>query len=92
MVPTGPRAVTVDEVAAELARVLGRPIAVDHLRGDAARRAMRARGLPDWHIEDVLYICTTASGLVTDCLAEVVGRPARDVSTVIEQLAVDSGW
>jgi uncharacterized protein YbjT (DUF2867 family) len=92
VVPTGPRAVTVDEVAAELTRVLGHPIAVDHLRGDAARGAMRARGLPDWHIEDVLYICTTASSLVTDCLPAVVGRPARDVSVVVDQLAVDNDW
>ncbi len=92
VVPTGPRAVTVAEVAEELARVLGRPITVDHLRGDAARGAMRARGLPDWHIEDVLHICTTASSLVTDCLPQVVGRPARDVATVVEELAGDNGW
>lgn len=91
VVPTGPRAVTVDQVAAELSRVLARPIAVDHLQSEAARAAMVARGLPDWHIEDVLYICTTASDVVTDCVPRIVGRPARDIATVVDDLAVDNG-
>jgi uncharacterized protein YbjT (DUF2867 family) len=86
-VPTGPAAVTVADVAAELSRALQRVVTVDYLDPDAGRAVMRARGLPDWHIEDVLYICATASALVTDCVPRLTGRPARDIAAVADEFA-----
>ncbi len=91
VVPTGPRAVTVAEVAAELSRALGRHIEVDYLDPERGRAFMRARGLPDWHVRDVLYICATASDLVTDCVPRLVGRPARDIATAADEFAAAAG-
>lgn len=90
LVPTGPRAVTVKDVAGELSRAMDRPITVDYLEPARARLVMGERGLPDWHIEDVLYICATASGLVTDTVPQLTGRSARDISEVVADFVVDN--
>jgi uncharacterized protein YbjT (DUF2867 family) len=90
VVPTGPRAVTVEDVAVELRRALARDISVDYLDPGRAREAMRTRGLPEWHIADVLYICATASDLVTDWVPRLVGRQARDVAAAADDFALDS--
>ena len=89
VVPTGPRAVTVEQVAAELGRALGLDIQVDYMDAQRGRAIMRARGLPDWHIDDVLTICQTASALVTDDVARITGRAARDIAAVVDDYAAD---
>lgn len=89
VVPTGPRAVTVQQVASELGRALEREITVDFMEAERGRAVMRARGLPDWHIDDVLTICTTASALVTDDVPRLTGRAARDIATVVDECAAE---
>ena len=89
VVPTGPRAVTVEQVASELGRALEREIAIDYLGAERGRTVMRTRGLPDWHIDDVLTICATASALVTDDVPRITGRAARDVVTVVDEYAAE---
>lgn len=90
VVPTGPRAVTIEDVAVELRRTLARDISVDYLDEGRAREAMRTRGLPDWHIADVLYICATASDLITDWVPRLLGRPARDIAAVADDFALST--
>lgn len=91
IVPTGPRAVTVEDLAVELRRVLAREVSVDYLDPSRGREAMRARGLAEWHIADVLYICATASALVTNWVPKLVGRPARDIAAVADDFGRVAG-
>jgi uncharacterized protein YbjT (DUF2867 family) len=87
LVPTGPRPVTVDQLAAELSRALSRTISVNYLEPEQGRAELRGRGMPDWRVEDVLYICRTASALVTDCVPRPTGRPGRDIADVVDDFA-----
>lgn len=87
LVPTGPRPVSPQQFAGELARALARPIKVRYLEPEVARPVLSSRGLPDWHVEDVLHICATASSLVTDCVPRVTGRNARDIAILADDFA-----
>jgi len=87
LVPTGPRPITVDQFAVELSRALSRTISVTYFEPEQARTVLRARGLPEWHVEDILHICATASPLVTDCVPRLTGRPARDIAAAADDFA-----
>lgn len=83
LVPTGPAAATVTDVARAVADVVGRPVDVDHLPPDRALNALLAAGRPAWHAEDTVIICRTAAAEVTDCVPALLGRPARSVADVV---------
>lgn len=89
LVPTGARAVSTAEVAAAVADALGRPVSEEYLDPDQARRALLAAGREDWHADDTIEICQTASPQVTDCVATLLGRPARDITNVVRALMSD---
>ena len=77
LVPTGPTALTFDEMAAELSAVVHRDIRYVQRSAAEVRSDFTARGWPAWHISDYLKIHgEAASPLVTTCVAELTGaRP-----------------
>ncbi|RFU36635.1 SDR family oxidoreductase [Actinomadura logoneensis] len=81
---TGPRSVTFDEVADRLGAALGRPVGYLPVSDDAKRKALLDYGVPAW-IVDMLeeYAQAYTSGwgdFTTDTVAELLGRPPRDVA------------
>ncbi|TXK40860.1 SDR family oxidoreductase [Nonomuraea sp. C10] len=81
---TGPRSLTFDEVAAELGRVLGRPVAYLPVSDEAKHKTLLGHGVPEW-IADMLeeYARAYVSGwgdFTTDAVAGLLGRPPRDVA------------
>ena len=74
LVPTGPAALTFDEMAAELSAVVHREIRYVQRSAAEVRSDFTARGWPEWHISDYLKIHgEAASPLVTTCVAELTG-------------------
>ncbi len=85
LVPTGPAAITTRDVAAAVAAVTGVEVRELYLPPDQAMAALLAMGRPQWHADDTVEICQTASAMVNDCVPALVGRPARDLTTVVAQ-------
>ena len=74
LIPTGPAALSFDEMAAELATVVGRDIRYAQRPVQEIRNDLSARGWPDWHIDDYLLIHgDSASALVTTCVKDIIG-------------------
>lgn len=75
LVPTGPEALSFDEMASRLADALDREIRYVQRPAAEVSAQLAARGLPAWHVEDYLKIHgEAASALVTDHVAAVTGR------------------
>jgi uncharacterized protein YbjT (DUF2867 family) len=78
---TGPQALTYDDIAAVLARALGKPVA--HLRMDeeALGEQMSSAGLPGWLADSFLgqhrLMREDRLSTVTGVVADVLGRPPR---------------
>ena len=83
LVLTGGAAVTDDEVADALGSALGRT--VNHVRVplEAVEEGMRASGLPDWLVADLLMLeGWTAQGILSEvspAVEAVLGRPPRTI-------------
>ena len=74
LVPTGPAALSFNEMATELATVVGRTIRYQQRAVEEIPAQFSARGWPDWHINDYLLIHgDAASDLVTTCVRDVAG-------------------
>lgn len=82
VVPTGPAAITTDDVARALSDALATHVEPRFVEGDVAFNALLATGRPDWHARDVLTMCSDASPLVTADVARVTGREPRDIVSV----------
>jgi uncharacterized protein YbjT (DUF2867 family) len=80
---TGPMALSYDDVAAALARALGKPVA--HLRLDeqTLRAQLTSSGLPDWLTDTFLgqqrLTRENRLSLVTDTVQDVLGRAPRSL-------------
>ncbi|MEV0419340.1 SDR family oxidoreductase [Streptosporangium canum] len=88
---TGPRSLTVDEVAAEMGLALGRPITYLPVSDDAKREALLGYGVPTW-IVDMLeeYARAYVSGwgdFTTGTVADLLGRPPRDLAGFVRDHA-----
>ena len=83
LIPTGPATVTIRDVADVVAAVTGVDVQEVYLPPGQAMTALLSMGRPQWHAQDTIEICQTASEVVTDCVPSLVGRPARDVTSVI---------
>jgi uncharacterized protein YbjT (DUF2867 family) len=90
---TGPKAVTLSEVAAELSEALGRRVTYLAISPEEGRQAMQQQGAPDWLVEAALALAASyvrgEGEVVTDEVRRVTGRSprafgefARDYATV----------
>jgi uncharacterized protein YbjT (DUF2867 family) len=81
---TGPRSLSLDEVAGGLSRALGRPVAYLPVGDDAKRETLLGYGVPAW-IADMLeeYARAYGSGwgdFTTGTVADLLGHPPRDLA------------
>ncbi|MEV0649354.1 SDR family oxidoreductase [Phytomonospora sp. NPDC050363] len=79
---SGPRLLSMEEVAEHLGTVLGKPVEYRAVSDETKRATLRGYGVPPW-IVDMLeeYAQAYASGwgqYSTDTVAELLGRPPRD--------------
>lgn len=76
---TGPQALSMDDIAAQLSAALGRAIRRVEVSIEDAKASLHASGTPDWTIEQMEgSIRTLAAGEtaeVTDVVADLTGRP-----------------
>lgn len=86
-IPTGPAAVTVAKLTAELSKALAHPVHETYLNPDEARAVLTGRGLPPWHIADTITTCQTASPKITDDVERLTGSAARSLTAVAESFA-----
>src|SRR3954464_5645662 len=81
---TGPEALTMAEVAAVLAGIIGRPVEYHDQTLEEAWATRRPSGHPDWEIEGWVtsYLAIAAGELatVTDAVPTLTGHPARTVA------------
>jgi uncharacterized protein YbjT (DUF2867 family) len=78
---TGPESLSYDDVAAALAKVVGKPVRYVDVPPEAARQAMLDAGMPAWNADAVteLYgvFATGQYAHTTDVVERVTGRPPR---------------
>lgn len=80
VMPTGPTAITTQDVADAVASLLDIEVAVDYSDPDRTWREFRAAGNPDWWIADLVNITQNASPEVNDHVSRLTGRPARSIT------------
>lgn len=84
---TGPRSVTFDEVAEGFSGALDRSVGYLPVSDDAKREALLGYGVPAWIVdmlEEYAQAYTTGWGdFTTDTVAELLGRPPRDVADFV---------
>lgn len=89
LVPTGPSAFSFDEMAAELAEVIGRQVRYVQQSSQQVRAEFTARSWPSWHIDDYLTIHgEAASPLVTDCVVRVTGREPTSLASFLRDPSI----
>jgi uncharacterized protein YbjT (DUF2867 family) len=78
---TGPEALGFTELASQLTRAVGAPIAYAELPIDQARAGMRVAGMPEFVLEEAIahfdYWRTGVGAEVTSHLGDLIGRPPR---------------
>jgi uncharacterized protein YbjT (DUF2867 family) len=85
--PTGPAALSFDEMAAQLAAATGTPIRYEQRSREAMTREFRDRGWPEWHIDDFFEIHgEAASPTVTSAVADVTGVQPASFSSFVHAL------
>lgn len=86
LIPTGPAAVSFDEIAAALASAEGRDVVYEQRPEHDVRRSFENLGWPEWHIEDYLKIHGEASSeLVTTDVFDVTGVIPRSIDDLIAE-------
>jgi len=86
---TGGRAYGVKGVAAEIGRVIGRPLTYISIEEDQARDMMLQAGSPAWLVEAGLAVFAHAregsEATVDPALTKILGRPATTLSEFVER-------
>ncbi|SOD59017.1 NAD(P)H dehydrogenase (quinone) [Streptomyces zhaozhouensis] len=86
---TGPTAWSLAELAAEAARITGRPVAYRDLPGERFAEALRGAGLPEFVVELLVDVDLRVAGgvleTVTDELPKLLGRPATPPSATLAE-------
>jgi uncharacterized protein YbjT (DUF2867 family) len=86
---TGGRAYGVKGVAAEIGRVIGKPVTYINVDPEQAEANMRQGGVPPWLVEAALAVFAHArkggEAEVDPTLAKILGRPATTLSEFVER-------
>ena len=86
---TGGRAYGGKGVAAEIGRVLGRPITYIHVEPEQAEAMMRDREMPPWLVDAAMAVFAHAreggEAAVDPALGQILGRPATTLSEFVER-------
>ncbi len=86
---TGGRAYGGKGVAAEIGRVIGKPVTYIHIEEDQARDMMQQMAMPPWLIEAGLAVFAHArsggEAAVDPALTRIIGRPATTLSEFVER-------
>jgi uncharacterized protein YbjT (DUF2867 family) len=86
---TGARAYGAKGVAAEIGRVLGKPLTYIDVQEEQARDMMLQMGTPSWLVEAGLAVFAHAKAggeaAVDPALAQIIGRPATSLSEFVER-------
>jgi uncharacterized protein YbjT (DUF2867 family) len=93
---TGPRALTFAEAIREIAGATGREITCLSVSADDYRSELVQQGVPKDYIELVLYLFTTVldgrNTPLADGVQRALGRPPRDFSDYVRQMAAIGVW
>jgi uncharacterized protein YbjT (DUF2867 family) len=88
--PTGPRSIGMADVAATLAKELGRDVRYVPISEDAAREALLGFGMSPWLVGmTVEYMRAYAAGwgdFTTTHVHDITGKPARDFATFAREV------
>jgi uncharacterized protein YbjT (DUF2867 family) len=93
---TGPEALSYQEVAERLSKMLNRPVAYKDVPLEVMRQRLRAAGMPEWQVEVQLdFSAALAAGhasTVTNTVEAVTGKPPRRFEQFIrEHVALFTG-
>jgi NAD(P)H dehydrogenase (quinone) len=84
----GPTAPTMDEIAATLAKMSGKPVKAQNVPAEGLKAGLAAAGVPQIYVGILALFDTDAAkgyyGIVTDAVAELAGRPAQSVAQLLE--------
>ena len=93
---TGPRALTLGEVAAELSAATGREVVFVPVPAADYAAGLAAAGLADEMVRLYLYLLTEVldgrNAATTDAVQSVLGRPARDFADYARRAAATGVW
>ncbi|MEV0157729.1 SDR family oxidoreductase [Micromonospora sp. NPDC050686] len=88
---TGPRSLTFDEVAHQMSLALDRSVTYLPVSDDAKRKTLLGYGVPTWIVdmlEEYAQAYVTGWGNVTtDTVADLLGRPPRDIADFVRDHA-----
>ena len=80
---TGPAALTFDQVAETLTRILGRPVRYRNLSDDELKAGLLGAGQDEWQATALVELNTYArqghASVVTDTVERITGRAARSL-------------
>lgn len=86
---TGPAPISFSDMAAELSRVLGKPVRYVYLEADAMQASLIQGGMPEWLAADLVRwneeFGAGHAATVSHAVSEITGRPARS----FDQFALD---
>jgi uncharacterized protein YbjT (DUF2867 family) len=85
----GPEAVTYQELAERISRVVNRPVTYVDIPEAAQRKSMLDLGMPAWQVDALLelqqYYTNGQGGMVTDLLPRLLDRPAATLDQFLEE-------
>ncbi len=93
---TGPRLLTLTEVAQTIGDAIGRPVTFVPMSKDEYAASIADQGFPGevaHHIADVIALALDGRNIeMTDDVERVLGRPARDFADHARNAATDGAW
>jgi uncharacterized protein YbjT (DUF2867 family) len=93
---TGPRLISFPQAVAAIAAASGNQIAFERISIEDFRAGLKAEQIPDDVIDFLLVLFTEVmdgrNEKTTDGVMQVLGRPARDFSTYVEEAAATGMW
>ena len=93
---TGPEALTYDELATELSKVLGRPISHVSLSPSDLKNGMLAEGMPEELADRMLdlerYFREDRASRITNDIKQVTGRDPRRFAQYVREAAATGVW